>query len=210
MKTIGELLQSHREKQGLTIAQVANATKIQAKFIEALEANRFADLPQATFVKGFIRNYAQVVGRDPQTLLAIFRRDYGQDAQGKVVPRGMVEPVGQPRLRWTPTATMIAGLTIILTIFITYLIIQFRSLSGIPNLEVTTPKEGETTTTLVTVEGTTNPQATLTINHQQVAIDQSGKFTSTISLQKGEHTVTIEAISRTGKSKLIQRTVNVQ
>lgn len=210
MKTIGEILKNAREKHDYSIEQVAHATKIQAKFIAALEANRFEELPESTFVKGFVRNYAQVVGKDPATLLAIFRRDFGQDAKGKVIPRGLVQPVNQPKLRWTPTATVIAGLTIVITLFLAYVIIQFRSLSGIPSLAITKPSEGTIVSALVTIEGKTHPQATVTINHQPVIVSESGQFNQTISLPQGEHTITIEATSRTGKTKTLQRTVQVE
>lgn len=210
MKTVGEILKNAREKHHWTIDQIATATKIQAKFITALEANQFNLLPQSAFVKGFIRNYAQVVGKDPSMLLAVFRRDYGQDATGKIVPRGLLQPMNQPRLRWTPTATIISGLTIIITLFLAYIIIQFRSLSGVPPLEITTPIEGAETSVLVTVEGKTHPQATVTINHQAVAVNDAGQFSHTISLSTGEHTITIEASSRSKKTKTIQRTVQVK
>lgn len=210
MKTIGEILKTTREKQNLTIDQIAKATRIQARFITLLEANRFEALPESTFVKGFIRNYAQVLGKDPQVLLAIFRRDYGQDAKGKVIPRGLLQPVNQSKLRWTPTATIIAATTVLITLFIAYLLIQFRSLSGTPPLSVTNPQENAVVSSLVTIEGTTNSQAALKINSQPVTVDDQGKFNTTISLTQGEHTITLEATSRTGQTKLLQRTVKVE
>jgi len=210
MKTVGEILKSSREKHGFTVEQIAHFTKIQAKFITALEANQFANLPESAFVKGFIRNYAQVVGRDPNMLLAVFRRDYGQDTRGKVVPRGLIQPINQPRLRWTPTFTIITGLTIIITLFLAYVIIQFRSLSNLPPLEITSPQEGSTVSVLVTVEGKTQPQATITVNHQSVPVSDSGQFSHTISLSPGEHTILIEATNRSGKTKTLQRTIQVK
>ncbi len=210
MKTVGEMLKNAREKRGWTIDQIAHATKIQARFITALEANQFNELPESAFVKGFVRNYAQVVGRDPNMFLAVFRRDYGQDSKGKVIPRGLVQPINQPRFRWTPTLTIVTGLTMIITLFLTYIIIQFRSLSGLPPIEVTLPQEGSEVSVLVAVEGKTHPQSTVNVNHQPVTVTESGQFSHTISLSPGEHTITIEATSRNGKTKTIQRTVTVQ
>lgn len=210
MKTVGELIKETRRSRGLTIDQVATITKIQPQFIQSLEKNDYRNLPQSTFVKGFIRNIAQSLGKNPKNFLAVFRRDFGEDAKGKVVPRGMSNPLNQPKLRWTPKATAISAATIIITVVLTYLIFQFRILSGVPNLNVKSPQENQTVSTLITVEGNTSPQATVKINNKQVTVSDSGEFSETISLSQGQHTITIESISRTGKTNIVQRNVLVE
>lgn len=209
MKTVGELLKNARIKKGLSLTKVSEKTKIQVKFIAALENNDFSKLPESAFVKGFIRNYAQALGKDPKTLLAILRRDFAEDAKGKVIPRGLARPLNQPRIRWTPQATMVAFASLIITVFSTYLILQFRLLSGVPKLSVSNPQENQTVSTLVTVEGTTDPQATVNINSKSVQVGESGEFSDTIGLTQGKHTITVQAKSRTGKTKTLQRTVIV-
>lgn len=208
MKTVGELLHTARTQRGLDIAAIAQSTKIQTKYIVALEANNFDQLPEAPFVKGFIKNYAQVVDLNPDSLLAIFRRDYAQGPEGKVVPRSLV-PALKPGWHWTPQATAIASATVLVTLFLAYLIFQFRILSGSPPLSVREPQEDQTVSALVTVTGTTDPQATVTVNHQEVLVNAAGEFTTTVSLTPGQHTLTIEARSRTGATKTLQRTVTV-
>lgn len=210
MKTVGEILQSARKKKHLTIAAISHHTKIQKRFIKALEEDDYKHLPESTFVKGFIRNYAQVVGKDPKVLLAVLRRDYSEDSRGKVVPRGLVNPLNKSKLRWTPQITIIAAASPVFTIFIAYLILQFRLLSGVPTLTIKTPKEDEVVSALVTVEGTTAPQATITINSKQIEVNEFGDFAETIGLTSGKHTITIVAESRTGKTKTLQRTVVVE
>lgn len=210
MKTVGEILKSARIKKKLTTSQVAQKTKIQEKFIIALEKNDYSKLPESAFVKGFIRNYSQALNKDPQILLAVFRRDFSQDPKGKVVPRGLADSINQPRLRWTPRATTIAIFTTIITLFISYLIFQFRILSGAPKLTLELPQENQTVSALVQIEGTTSPQSTVTINSKQVEVQDTGTFTDTISLSPGTHTITIQATSRTGQTKTLQRTVLVE
>lgn len=210
MKTIGELLRTARQKKALTLPEVADHTKIQEKFIRSLEADDYASLPESAFVKGFIRNYAQVVDEDPKMLLAVFRRDYSEDAKGKVIPRGLTDPLNQPKLRWTPKATAVASFAIIILTVITYLIFQFRLLAGGPDLSVESPGENEVVAALVGIRGSTNPQATVTVNSKQVTLDAQGKFTETISLSPGEHTIIIEATDRSGHATVIQRTVIVK
>lgn len=66
---IGETLRSTREHRGLGIEQVAQDTRISARFIEALEAEQFDELPAPVYVRGFLRSYANYLKIDPQPLL---------------------------------------------------------------------------------------------------------------------------------------------
>jgi hypothetical protein len=55
-------LRAGRDARGMTIAQVAQTTRIQQRALERLEAASFDELPADVFVRGFIRNYARCVG----------------------------------------------------------------------------------------------------------------------------------------------------
>lgn len=210
MKTVGEILATARLKLGLTPDQIAQKTKIQAKFIAALEANDYLHLPEAAFVKGFIRNYALALGLDPKALLAVFRRDFGQDPRGRVIPRGLANPLNQPRFIWTPKHTLLTFFALLLTLFAFYLIYQFRLLLGVPSLRVTFPSDNAIITSTFTVTGTTHPQASLTINSQSVPLNPDGSFSHPVSLPPGKHTLTIISTSRTNRTRTLTRTIIVE
>lgn len=61
----GSLMRIAREKAGLSIQQLANGMNLSQKQIMALESDDLSALPSATFVRGFVRNYARIVGCDP-------------------------------------------------------------------------------------------------------------------------------------------------
>jgi hypothetical protein len=63
---IGNSLREARMRQGLDYPQVELATKIRVKYIRALEEDQFAVLPAQTYVKGFLRTYADFLGLDGQ------------------------------------------------------------------------------------------------------------------------------------------------
>ncbi|MCL4240214.1 MAG: helix-turn-helix domain-containing protein [Dehalococcoidia bacterium] len=69
MAGIGDTLRSTREHRGLSIEQVAQDTRISARFLEALEAEQFDELPAPVYVRGFLRSYANYLKVDPQPLL---------------------------------------------------------------------------------------------------------------------------------------------
>jgi cytoskeletal protein RodZ len=63
-------------RQRLDIADVEARTKIRAKYLRALENEEFAMLPGSTFVRTFLRTYAEVLGLDPQRLVEEYRTNY--------------------------------------------------------------------------------------------------------------------------------------
>jgi len=73
----GGALRTNREKLGLTTQEIASRLRLSSKQIEALEADNFGALPEATIVKGFIRNYAKLLKISAEPLL---------DAYNVIVP----------------------------------------------------------------------------------------------------------------------------
>ena len=66
---LGEMLIAARERWNLSAADLARQLRLALRQVQALEENRFEDLPGNTFVRGFIRNYARVVQSDAQAFL---------------------------------------------------------------------------------------------------------------------------------------------
>ncbi len=65
MATIGTYLKRERELRGISLEEIARATKINIRLLEALESDDLSSLPPPVFVKGFVRSYAQYIGLDP-------------------------------------------------------------------------------------------------------------------------------------------------
>jgi cytoskeleton protein RodZ len=73
MPPIGETLREARMRQRLDIIDVEERTKIRAKYLRALENEEWGLLPGPTFVRTFLRTYAEVVGIDPHLLVEEYR-----------------------------------------------------------------------------------------------------------------------------------------
>jgi cytoskeletal protein RodZ len=80
---IGERLREARMRQKIDIAEVEAATKIRAKYLRALENEEFGLLPGNTFVKTFMRTYAEYLGLDAQLLIEEYRVDYEPRGEGE-------------------------------------------------------------------------------------------------------------------------------
>src|SRR5205814_10175686 len=63
---IGNSLREARMRRGVDFAPAELATKIRGKYLRALEDEQFELLPAETYVKGFLRNYAEYIGLDGQ------------------------------------------------------------------------------------------------------------------------------------------------
>jgi cytoskeletal protein RodZ len=69
-RTIGTLLKKSREHKRMSVTEVSRVTRIPVTTLDALEADRFDDLPGEVFVRGFLKSYAQAVGLAPGEVLA--------------------------------------------------------------------------------------------------------------------------------------------
>lgn len=67
--TPGEVLIAKRGERGLTIEQVAAATRIRIDNLRALEADDFDEFPAAVYARGYLRTYATFLGLDADALL---------------------------------------------------------------------------------------------------------------------------------------------
>ena len=76
----GGTLRAARERRGLSLRQIANATKISMITLEALERNDIARLPGGIFSRAFVRSYALEVGLDPETAIQEFMGQFPHDS----------------------------------------------------------------------------------------------------------------------------------
>jgi cytoskeleton protein RodZ len=96
MQAIGERLREARMRQGLDLTEVEVATKIRAKYLRAMENDEFAMLPGSTYVKSFLRTYAEYLGLDAQLLVEEFRAQHEPRGEGEL---HLTPPARPPRLR---------------------------------------------------------------------------------------------------------------
>jgi len=83
---IGNSLREARMRRGVDFAQAEAAIKIRAKYLRALEDDQFELLPAQTYVKGFLRNYAEYLGLDGQLYVDEFNSRFvsGEEHEPRV------------------------------------------------------------------------------------------------------------------------------
>lgn len=70
LPSVGEQLGAARQARGLAVLDIAQALKLGARQVDALENGDWQALPGQTFIRGFVRNYARMVQIDPAPLMA--------------------------------------------------------------------------------------------------------------------------------------------
>ena len=80
MVDFGSRLREARERRGVSLRQIANATKISVSFLEALERNDVARLPGGIFSRAFVRSYAGEIGLDPESTIREFIAQFPQES----------------------------------------------------------------------------------------------------------------------------------
>ena len=204
MKKVGQILQEKRKSRGLSLNEVASATKIRKQILVYLEDSDWEALPSPTFTKGLLKNYGRFLGLVSEELLAFYRREF-DEKKVKVPTQSLTKP---PLFRLTPK--LVGGFIISLAVvsILTYLFIQYQSFTGVPLLEVSEPKDNtKVENGQVNVVGKTWPDATLKINGQAVQLSPGGTFSEAVSLAEGINTITITSANRFGNMATEKRTI---
>ena len=76
----GSRLREARERKGMSLREIATATKISSGILDALERNDIARLPGGIFSRSFVRAYAEAVGLDPEDAVEDFIRQFPHDS----------------------------------------------------------------------------------------------------------------------------------
>jgi cytoskeleton protein RodZ len=79
-RDFGAQMKKLREERGVTLRQVADATKISISTLEALERNDVSRLPGGIFSRAFVRVYAVEIGQDPEHTVREFLLNFPHDS----------------------------------------------------------------------------------------------------------------------------------
>lgn len=126
MPDIGATLQEARMRARIDISEVESATKIRAKYLRAIENEEWEMLPGPTFVKSFLRTYAEYLGIDGKLLVEEYKLRHEPvpseaELQSLGPPlserRRHIRPPTPPRLpRSAVVAASLAGLVVVLIV----------------------------------------------------------------------------------------------
>lgn len=199
MIRIGQKLYQERIKKGLTIDDVAKATKIRASFLSAIEKGDYKKLPSSAYALGFVKNYCAFLGFSEKESTALFKREFDEKKVFDVLPRGLSREEDFSTNKFQIKTGLILGILLFFGLLI-YIGIQYRYAFINPTLNIDSPKDKQVfNSSDVLVSGKTDPNATVYVNDVPLSVDENGIFKKTISLFAGKETVKIRSVNRFGR-----------
>jgi cytoskeleton protein RodZ len=108
MFEIGNSLREARLRQGLDLAEIEQATKIRSRYLRALEEEQFELLPAQTYVKGFLKAYADHLGLDGDLYVEEFNSRYATWEEEQPIQRSRGGGTWPPPVRFASSAVLIS------------------------------------------------------------------------------------------------------
>ncbi len=94
VESLGSYLRNEREMQQISIAELAQSTRIPARILHQIESDNFDELPAEVFVRGFLRAYARAVGVVEDEILEWYQRGYVSDSEESIPIPSVSAPDG--------------------------------------------------------------------------------------------------------------------
>ncbi|MEI6650168.1 MAG: helix-turn-helix domain-containing protein [Candidatus Moraniibacteriota bacterium] len=209
--TLGEKFRKIRNDRRIALGEVSRSTKIQVKYLEAIENGEYDKLPAEVYVRGFLRSYAGYLGVPEDVILRLYERERNIQKNLGRVDTFRFEPAAPIRffLSVSPKSIAVAAGFLVAIGFFVYLSLELRSFVSEPRLSITGPVEGETVTGSETVvSGETDPRAKVLINGEETVVNEDGGFSERLTLKSGLNEITVSSTNRFGKERERMISVN--
>jgi cytoskeleton protein RodZ len=116
----GSRMRYAREQRGVSLRQIAEATKISVSVLDALERNDISRLPGGIFSRAFVRSYAAEIGVDPEQTVREFLSQFPHDSVTAGSQHALIDDGYRERRRFDPRALMIVGTLVVVAVAIIF------------------------------------------------------------------------------------------
>ena len=121
MPTLGETLRSTREDERIKLAQVAERTKIPLERLQALESDRYVDLPDDVYLEGRDPQLCDLSGAQSQRVLALYRQ--ARPEEEKRVPLSVAPTTRTVAVIPTAVASVVVVILILVALVALHVIV---------------------------------------------------------------------------------------
>lgn len=207
-ETLGEKLRALRRTRAVSLPMLEEKTRIQKKYLEALERGWYDQLPEPMYTRNFLKAYARALGADENYFLELYEEEVGRT--------DLLDPHRLPRTRVRKSRffvfsrlTTTAVVCLPALAIVAYLLWQTSTLIKPPDISLVTPGDGSAVTTaLLPVAGyVTDDDVTVVVNGETVIVNQDLHFQTEVDLTRGLNVVTVSAKRRYSRAALLYRRV---
>ncbi len=201
---LGEQLTKLREKYKVTINDLSVHTKIQEKYLKALESDFYDKLPSPVYIRGYLREYENFFNLREEVLVKVFEKEYRIYININEKDEQDVEELSKIKTKSKIVVTLkffiITFVSLIFLCIVGYLYYGVNKFVSAPWITIESPKNGlETDKKSIIITGFTHPDAILEIGGRKVFVDTDGSFSERVSLMFGENLINIKSKSSTNK-----------
>ena len=203
-KNLSEFLTEAMSSRGFNVQKLSEATNISEKYIINLIDENFSKLPPSPYVRGYLIKIAEVLEIENQQLLELFK-------EGNSIKRGHIDYLPYNRFAIKPFNKKKVVIGIVLLFVIIYFIWRINDLVGIPEIKIIFPTEETSIVneSIINLKGEIKNQFDkLTINGNEIFVEDNGKFSKDYNLQPGINEIEIKAKRFLGKEiKVIKKVI---
>lgn len=194
-------LKALRETAGVSLQDLAEKTKINRPYLQALEDCNFSKLNVSPmYLKNFVKKYVQALGGDPRPYLDQFNdQELGHKEKLRVTAPTHQRHIFQ--MSDIPSAIRFGVVGLIAVALLSYLGLHVHNILKPPHLVVANPTDGFISKeNSIVISGTTDPETKIMVNDVPIKNDEIGNFSETITLTPGINTLTIQAENKHGRT----------
>jgi transcriptional regulator with XRE-family HTH domain len=209
--TVGDQLQLARSGAGLTLKKVSKKTKINIKYLSALEKGEYDKLPAGLYERKYVKEYAAFLNLDAKKILEEY------DKEKKIVVEnknpGFFSEFRIKKVNFIIFPKIVKGLITILVVgvcfgYIGYCLYDFISS---PELTIAAPRDNMITKeNTILIAGETEPEVEVYINGNSILTGQNGSFKTNIDLREGVNNIQITAEKKYSRKKVINKQILVK
>lgn len=202
-----------REDKGLKLEDISKKLNINVKYLRAIEAGQYNQLPAGVYSHNFLREYVLFLGIKKELADKVVLRIKNQDSDPERKKKKDIfsqQVIGGGKFIIMPKIVKAAILAIVVLSFFIYIGFYLKNIMSPPTLEIIKPADNQTVAgDYVDIIGLTEPEARVTVNGEQVLSDERGVFAKKVDLKKGVNVIVITAKKRYGREKIIKKQVLV-
>ena len=206
---IGEILKQARYKTGLSLKMVSRHIGIDKKYLQALENDKWSELPGEVYAKNFLKKYCDFLeinfydlNIDFEKINTFKNHDHQNDFRKKTQKKDFLN---------LPKVFQIFFLIIIITSILIYIFFQINSIIHEPKITIYHPvSDLIINDNNIEISGETENEVSIKINNELILLNSQNQFFQTLNLQQGLNIIKIEGKTKYSKTKIIERKIVVE
>jgi len=210
--SLGEILQEQRKRKKVDLEKSSKDVKIDIKYLQALENGEYNKLPTGLYGKSFLREYCIYLRLNYDDLIKL----YDEENDLSITSEKDNEVFSHKRAKKSyflslPKITRNIILVLVVLAGFFYLGLKFKDIVAPPKILINFPPENYITEeSKISIVGTTEVNARIFINDEEILGSETGEFNKEIDLKKGVNIIKIKANKKYGRDVEVVRQVLVK